>query len=153
MKAKFSQYDIDYKKVTMLTNSLSSSPNPLAIAGYMNGKKEIIDNGVDIYEYQGPKSIHSKTYIIDEYISVIGSFNFDARSSYINTESMVVIYSEVFAENLKENIQVDFDNSLKLGKDYLYVDNDDIEEGQVSIFKEIIAKILSKIVWFLDYLL
>lgn len=153
MKAKFSQYHIDYKKVTMLTNSLSASPNPLAVAGYSNSKEEIIDSGVEIYEYQGPKSIHSKTYIIDEYISVIGSFNFDARSSYINTESMVIISSEKFAENLKEKIQTDLDNSLKVGKDYLYVDNDNVEEGKVSTFKKITTKILSKIVRFLEYLL
>lgn len=153
MKNKFSKHDIDFENVTMLTNSLSSSPNPLAIAGYTNGKKEIVDSGVDLYEYQGPKSIHSKTYIIDDYISVIGSFNFDARSSYINTESMVVIYSERFAEHLKENIQIDLDNSLKVGKDYIYIGNQNVEEGQVSSFKKILVKILSKVVWFLDYLL
>lgn len=153
MKAKFSKHDIDFENVTMLTNSLSSSPNPLAIAGYTNGKKDIVDSGVDLYEYQGPKSIHSKTYIIDGYISVIGSFNFDARSSYINTESMVVIYSESFAKHLKENIQIDLDNSLKVGKDYQYIYNEKVKEGQVSTFKKIVIKALSKIVWFLEYLL
>lgn len=112
MKSKFEQYDINFKNITMLTNSLSSSPNPLAIAGYSNSKEEIVDSGVKLYEYQGPASIHSKTYIIDDYTSIIGSFNFDARSSYINTESMVVISSDEFADKLKENIQVDLNNSL-----------------------------------------
>ena len=153
MKAKFSLYPIDYEKITMLTNSLYSSPNPLAIAGYLNSKKEIVDSGVDIYEYQGPKSIHSKTYIIDNYMSVIGSFNFDARSTYINTESMVIISSEDFAEKLKENIELDLDNSLKVDKDYEYIYNEKVEERKVSTFKKALMKILSKVVLFLDYLL
>ncbi len=153
MKAKFSLYPIDYEKITMLTNSLYSSPNPLAIAGYLNSKKEIVDSGVDIYEYQGPKSIHSKTYIIDNYMSVIGSFNFDARSTYINTESMVIISSEDFAEQLKENIELDLDNSLKVDKDYDYIYNEKVEERKVSTFKKALMKILSKLVLFLDYLL
>ena len=153
MKSKFEQYDIDFKNITMLTNSLSSSPNPLAIAGYSNSKKEIVDSGVKLYEYQGPESIHSKTYIIDDYTSIVGSFNFDARSSYINTESMVVISSDEFADKLKENIQVDLDNSLEVGKDYSYIENDNIKEGEVSTFIKIVTKILSKIVFFIEYLL
>ena len=59
----------------------------------------------------------------------------------------------LIAQDLKEKIQTDLDNSLKVGKDYLYVDNDNVEEGQVSIFKKITTKILSKIVRFLEYLL
>lgn len=153
MKSKFNQYDIDYENIAMLTNSLYSSPNPLAIAGYSNNKEEIVDSGVKLYEYQGPKSIHSKTYIIDDYISIVGSFNFDARSSYINTESMVIIYSEDFAEKLEENIQMDLNNSLKVDTNYDYIDDDNIEEGQVSRFIKIVTKILSKIVLFLEYLL
>lgn len=153
MKSKFSKYDIEAEKVTMLTNSLSSSPNPLAIAGYSNNREEIVDSGVQLYEYQGPDSIHSKTYILDEFISAIGSFNFDARSSYINTESMVIIYSEEFTKKLKAKIQIDLNNSLKVDKDYNYIDDDNIEEGQVSRFIKIVTKILSKIVLFLEYLL
>lgn len=153
MKSKFNQYNIDYEKITMLTNSLSSSPNPLAIAGYSNSKEEIVDSGVQVYEYQGPKSIHSKTYIIDEYKSIVGSFNFDARSSYINTESMVIISSKEFAKKLKNNIEVDLNNSLKVGTDYSYIENDNIEEGEVSLLVKIITKILSKVVFFIEYLL
>lgn len=153
MKAKFSEYDIELEKITMLTNSFSSSPNPLAISGYYNNREEIVDSGVKLYEYQGPKSIHSKTYIIDDSISAVGSFNFDARSSYINTESMVIIESEEFTDILKDNIQIDLDNSLIVDSDYSYIDNDNIEEGEVSPFIKIIIKLLSKIVSFLDYLL
>ena len=153
MISKFDEYDIDLKKVSMLTNSLYSSPNPIAISGYLNNKKKMVDNGVKIYEYQGPESIHGKTYIFDDFKVVIGSFNFDARSSYINSESMVIISSKEFAERLKRTVQKDLDNSLKVDKDYEYIKNENIQEGQVSWFKKTSIAILSKITFFIEYLL
>lgn len=153
IKKSFEEYDIDLKKVTMLTNSLYSSPNPLAVSGYLSHRKNIVDSGVKLYEYQGEDSIHAKTYIFDDSISIIGSFNIDARSSYINTESMVIISSEEFADILKGRIQVDLDKSLEVDKDYSYLDDEDIEEGRVSGPKKILINMLSKISLLWDYLL
>lgn len=153
IKKSFEEYDIDLNKVTMLTNSLYSSPNPLAVSGYLRHRENIVDSGVVVYEYQGEDSIHAKTYIFDDSISIIGSFNLDARSSYINTESMVIISSEEFADILKGRIQVDLDKSLKVGKDYSYLDDADIEEGKVSAPKKIALNILAKISLLWDYLL
>ena len=153
MKSRFEEYDIDYKKITILTNSLASTPNPLAMAGYANSKERIGDSGVEVHEYQGPDSIHSKTYIIDHRLSVVGSFNLDARSSYINTESMVIISSEEFAKKLKAKIQEDLNNSLKVDKNYSYIEDAYKIQGHVSAFKEIKIWLLAKIVYFVDYLL
>lgn len=105
MRSKLSEHQIDFAKVTILTNSLASSPNPFAIAGYSNRRKMIVDTGMKVLEYQGPESIHGKTYIIDDSISVIGSFNFDARSSYINSESMVVITGKSLQVSLKQRFK------------------------------------------------
>lgn len=153
IKDKINQYDIQLDQATVLTNSLYSSPNPFAISGYYNSRKEIVDQGVKVYEYQGADSIHGKTYIFDDDISVIGSFNFDARSSYINSESMVVISSKEFTRLLKETVVMDIDKSLVVDTDYTYIDNNLIEEGRVSWFKKIFIKVLSKFTWFLDHLL
>lgn len=94
IRDNFAEYDIDLKKTTLLTNSFYSSPNYLSISAYSNYRKKMVDSGVHIYEYQGKGSIHSKTYIFDDSISAIGSFNLDARSSYINSEVMIVVFSE-----------------------------------------------------------
>lgn len=153
MKTKFKKYQVDLTKANMLTNSQYSSPNVLAMSGYFNNRKSIVDSGVQLYEYQSTNSLHGKTYIFDDAISAVGSFNLDARSSYINSESMVIISSKEFTDKLKNNIQVDLDNSLRVDRDYSYVNDDSVEEGNVSIFKRIITKILSKISLFLDYLL
>ena len=90
---------------------------------------------------------------VDNKISAIGTFNFDARSSYLNSEIMVIVHSEDFAKHLKYKVDKDLDNSLELASDLTYKDNDLVEEGQVSIFKKILIAILSKIVYFVDYLL
>ncbi|MFC9708736.1 phosphatidylserine/phosphatidylglycerophosphate/cardiolipin synthase family protein [Paenibacillus sp. NPDC056933] len=86
----------------MLTNSINQTPNPLAFAGYLSSKKQLLDTGLSIYEYEGPNSIHGKSFVIDDYLSMVGSFNVDARSTFLNTESAVVISSPAFASQLTE---------------------------------------------------
>lgn len=92
---------------TFLTNSAAVSPNPFAIAGYANSRRTL--NGV--HEYHGEGSIHAKTYIFDSRISVVGSFNIDGRSTFLSTESVVIIDSEEVAAHLEEHIQVLQDES------------------------------------------
>ena len=52
---------------------------------------ELIEAGVKIYEY-GPRMLHTKTIVVDEYLSFIGSANFDNRSFHINFELLVLCY-------------------------------------------------------------
>lgn len=153
MASEFNEYDIDLNKIKMLTNSYCSSPNILGISGYSKHRENIIDHNVEIYEFQGEGSIHSKTCIFDDSISVIGTFNFDARSSYINTESMVIIHSKEFADKLKKNVQVDLNKSLRVDEDYSYIFDDKIKEGEVSRLKKIVIAFLSKITPFFEHLL
>lgn len=153
IRKKIKDYEIDLGKVSILTNSVAASPNPLAVSGYINHKKKMIDMGMEIFEYQGPESIHAKTYIFDNDISVIGSFNFDARSSYINSESMVVIRGYEFTDRLKENINRDLKNSLQVGSDYSYIEENEAIKGSVSVFKKVFIGILSKITYLFQHLL
>lgn len=145
--------DITVENIDILTNSLAASPNPFAIAGYMNHRKDIVDSNANVYEFQGPCSIHAKSYIFDNRISAVGSFNFDSRSVYLSTETMIVIDSEQFTEHLEEEIQKYIGQSLKIGKDYNYIFNPFVEEQKVSIPKKIIVSILSIIVYFFEFML
>lgn len=86
----------------ILTNSVAASPNPLASTAYFGDRRAILDSGVRLLEYQGENSLHAKTYIIDERLSVVGSYNLDPRSAYIDTELMLAIDSEAFAARLKQ---------------------------------------------------
>ena len=153
MRSLFSHYEIDIEKITLFTNSKVSSPNILAFSAYENYKQKIIDNKIRIYEYQGPGSIHAKTSMFDEHISVVGTFNIDSRSSYLSTESMVIIDSKPFADILRKEIQEKLDYSLEIDKDYSYIENKDLPLYPVPKIKKSIINILSKITPFIEHLL
>lgn len=140
-------------RINVLTNSINSSPNPFAVSGYMNNRKKMVDFGVNVYEFQGPGSIHAKSYIFDNKISAIGSFNFDSRSTYLSTESMVIIDSEDFAKHLQEEMKKYIDSSLKVKNDYSYVYDPLVEEEKTSLLKSTIVRILSKVVYLFQFML
>lgn len=153
MEEKFKDYDLNTDIMRILTNSMASSPNPIAFAGYYNSRQYLVDHNISIYEYQGLSSLHGKTYIYDGKISAVGSFNFDARSTYINSEIMVLISSEEFAKNLTSHLEKDIEDSLKLNFDLSYKENINLKPAKVSWVKNFLIKILSKLVYFFDYLL
>ena len=144
---------IKAKNIDILTNSLYASPNPFAIAGYMNHRKNIVDNSSKVYEFQGPGSIHAKSYIFDERISAVGSFNFDSRSVHLSTETVVIIDSEEFSEHLKGKIEKYMEQSLVVGKDYNYIENPDLAPGKTSFIKKLIIKLFSIVIYFFGFML
>lgn len=79
-----------------LTNSMASSPNYPAFSAYSSQRAKFLATGVEIYEYQSTDSIHGKSCVADGRISVVGSFNLDDRSLYIDTESVLIIDSPEF---------------------------------------------------------
>lgn len=89
-------------KVTMLTNSVANNGNPFGAMDYKYNKEKILDTGVQILEYDGGISYHGKSFVIDNHLSAIGSFNWDMRSTYIDTELMLIINSEAINKNLRE---------------------------------------------------
>lgn len=105
--------------VTYLTNSLSSSPNYPAFSNYMLHRKEFIKTGIHIFEYQsdGSKSLHTKALLIDDTLSVVGSFNLDHRSLSLNTETIVYLkgkeanqaLQEIFNKRIKESNEITSD--------------------------------------------
>ena len=52
-------------------------------------------------------SLHAKSFVIDEDVTFIGSYNLDPRSEIYNTELGVVIRDKEFAQTLKESIEQD----------------------------------------------
>ncbi len=51
--------------------------------------------------------LHAKSVVVDRRIAVVGTHNFDPRSDHWNTESMVVVEDEVFADALARAIEAD----------------------------------------------
>lgn len=45
----------------------------------------MLGTGLEVWEYEGGYSYHGKSVLIDDDISVVGSFNIDMRSVYLDT--------------------------------------------------------------------
>ena len=88
------------KETVFVTNSLRTTPNLPAYPHYLRNRYKIQDIG-NIYEYALEGSVHSKSMMIGDDISIIGSFNFDPRSLHLDTETMYVIESREFKEYLE----------------------------------------------------
>ena len=73
--------------------------------------KELIDAGIEIYEYS-EGFIHAKTFVSDDRIAVIGTTNLDFRSLYLHFECGAVAYDEKIAAAVKE----DFENVLAVSQ-------------------------------------
>ena len=140
---KLEQIGLQVPDKTILTNSIGSSPNFPAYSAYLGDRDKYIQWGYKVWEYQSDHSIHGKTYLVDDRLSVVGSCNLDPRSGTINTELMLVIDSVQLNQQLTEVINGYISTSLQVGQDGLYVQQDDVEEIMVSNAKQIVMKILS----------
>ncbi|MPQ42780.1 phospholipase D-like domain-containing protein [Clostridium tarantellae] len=138
--------------VNILTNSKASTPNLLAYSRYLKNRKKIAASGVTVYEYQSKDFIHAKTIAVDDDISIIGLFNMDPRSSFLSTETMLVIQSRKLRNQLDKIIASYEKESLTVGKDGNYL-RGKVKEIKISKFKSIKIKLLYIIESGIEYLL
>ena len=82
------------RQVRVLTNAVENGANPSGCSDYLREKQNILSRGVDVYEVVCGQSLHTKTILIGNDLSIVGSFNADMRSAYLDTELMLVIESE-----------------------------------------------------------
>ena len=92
-------------KIFFVTNSMAVSTNYPAIAGQRKYLRELSTETTQFYHFQGKGYIHAKAYIFDERLSLVGSFNFDPRSSFLSQENLVIIDSKELSAALKESIK------------------------------------------------
>ena len=89
----------DSVPVTLMINAVENGANLVGSGDYLYHRGDVLSTGVSLLEYAGGKSYHGKAVAIDDCLSVIGSFNMDLRSTYLDTELMLVIRSpEINAE-------------------------------------------------------
>ncbi|GLU32341.1 phospholipase D family protein [Trinickia caryophylli] len=101
-------------RVIVVTNSMASTDAVAVQAGYNPYRIPLLENGVELYEFQplqrersrffagsnSRSSLHAKAYVIDRRKLVIGSMNFDPRSAHLNTELALFIDSEQLANQV-----------------------------------------------------
>ena len=67
-------------------------------------KVELISAGIKIYEYT-PGFIHSKMFICDDKVSIIGTVNMDYRSFYLHFECGVAFFGASVIKDVKKDME------------------------------------------------
>jgi len=133
--------------VIMMTNSVANNGNPFGASDYQLHKNEILKTGVQILEYDGGTSYHGKCFVIDDRLSGIGSFNWDMRSTYVDTELMLVIDSEELNQQLREEMQEYEDDALTVIDMDISIAPDGTTEQEVNDGKKRLLQILEFFNW------
>lgn len=96
----------DGRQVRIMTNAAESGANLFGCADYLNEKHNILATGSEVFEVSCGQSLHTKTILVDDRISIVGSYNFDIRSTYLDTELMLVIDSPELNQSLREDAAI-----------------------------------------------
>ena len=89
----------------MLINAPATGENLIGSADYVWNQDKLLDTGLGVWEYYGERSSHGKSLLIDDDLAVVGSFNWDMRSAYLDTELMLAVYGEEFNQLLTVNLE------------------------------------------------
>jgi putative cardiolipin synthase len=121
-------------KIKIITNSILTTNNLLAEVGYKSVRHELIQMGIELYEYKGPQTAHAKAALIDGKIFFIGSFNLDYRSALLNREVALVGESVAVAQELNTIITQRYQaNSRLVGRDGHPVGDDSVWDANVGM--------------------
>lgn len=143
------QYFIKLNKgrnIRVITNAVENGANFCGCADYLNEKENILATGIDLFEYTRKQSSHTKTVLIDDNISIIGSFNFDIRSTYLDTELMLVIQSKELNKELREKDEKAMKESRCFYSDGRVEFGSNAKEENLGIGKKIFYRILRSVI-------
>ena len=119
-------------RISVVTNSLATTDEPLAHFGYARYRQTIVDMGIALHElmpasdaridnrsdaHRGSLArLHAKLAVVDRRWFYVGSMNMDRRSAHSNTELGLVVESTPLARELADLIrreQLDVSYSLR----------------------------------------
>ncbi len=109
-------------RIRLLTNSGYTSDVPLIHAVYQMKRGRYRRRGIELWEFHGQKMVHTKAFVIDSTISVIGSYNIESKSQNYNTEVAAWVsdpriaaeHTRLMENNLLRSVQVG--NKIKTPK-------------------------------------
>lgn len=121
---------------------IESGANPFGCIDYVNEKEELLETGAEMYECIADHSLHTKTILVDDRLSAVGSYNYDMRSTYLDTEMMLVIDSPELNRELREQAGELMDQSRHVRPDGTVVRGEDYPDRELSAGKRFFYQIL-----------
>lgn len=106
---------LDNEMLTTLTRAAKSGIEVIIMMPHIPDKwyafavaktyyKELIEGGVQIYEYT-PGFIHAKVFVSDDDTATVGTINLDYRSLYLHFENGVFIYNNSEIDKIERDFQ------------------------------------------------
>jgi len=102
--------------VRILTNSIATNDVMIAQAAYLNQRKKLLKMGIELWEYRmHERTLHTKAGIIDDTISIVGSYNLHAVSQKWTTEVLAWVADPDIARQHKAMMDKNLEYSIKIG--------------------------------------
>lgn len=106
---------LDNEMITTLTRAAKSGIEVIIIMPHIPDKwyafvvaktyyKELIESGVQIYEYT-PGFVHAKVFVADDDTATVGTINLDYRSLYLHFECGTFIYNNSEIDRIERDFQ------------------------------------------------
>jgi phosphatidylserine/phosphatidylglycerophosphate/cardiolipin synthase-like enzyme len=133
----------------IMTNGVEIGANPFGCTDYLNEKSNILATGAQVIEWMGDQSLHTKTVLIDDDLSLVGSYNVDMRSTYLDTELMLAIRSKELNSQLRDTYdqmslqgrQVDSDGTVTLGEECEVPEQSGLQKGVYSVLRVVLRAV------------
>ncbi|MDF2946718.1 MAG: cardiolipin synthetase domain protein [Bacillales bacterium] len=98
--------------------------------------RRLMKHGCEIYFYK-KGFIHAKVLVLDDNVCDVGTANFDLRSLYSNNEINCIIEDTEFSKVIRQAIEVDLEESMKVKKEHIKPKN------FIEFAKEVIGYVLA----------
>lgn len=132
--------------VSIILNAVEKGSNPWGCTDYLNQKQKILDTGANVYELMNIYAVHTKAVLMDDNLSIIGSYNLDMRSTYLDTELMLVIDSEELNAHIRETIEGYKERSLEVLSDGTEMVGNEYKERELTSKKKVFYSVLRVII-------
>ncbi|MGN0314190.1 MAG: phosphatidylserine/phosphatidylglycerophosphate/cardiolipin synthase family protein [Fusicatenibacter sp.] len=129
-------------ELRIILNAVEKGSNPWGCTDYLNHREDILDTGAEVYELMNEHAVHTKTVLVDDHISIVGSYNLDLRSTYLDTELMLVIDSEELNEHIRGMSETYMEKSKAIYSDGTEEEGPLYQEKELRTKKKLIYQVL-----------
>jgi len=98
-------------RIEIVTNALTATDHTVVHGAYRRYRRPLLAAGARLYEFaprgrtgRRGQMLHSKILIVDDAQAFVGSFNFDLRSAFLNTEMGIVCSDPAILADLRAEL-------------------------------------------------